>query len=186
LSKEKLLASAQKNLEKGQIVKAIKDYEQIVQLDARDMRHRQKLAELYCRQNMNKEAFASFQAVARSYADAGFYLKAIAVFKQMLKLEPDQFDLDERLAELNEKQGLTGNALGEYRSLALLLEKTKRFEDAAAILQKMKKLDPENVSIRAKVIGFLVKTGKTAEARQEFGELLNMLADKQDSAALLQ
>jgi tetratricopeptide (TPR) repeat protein len=185
-SKDKILLSAQKSLEKGQIAKAIKDYEQIVQIDPRDMRLRQKLAELYGRQNMSKEAFGALQVVARSYTDTGFYLKAIAVYKQMLKLQPEQLELFEQLAELNQKQGLTGNALTEYRSLVLLLEKAKRFDDAVAILQKMKKLEPENVSIRSKIVGFHSKSGHSAEARQEFGEMLELLTEQKDTAALLQ
>ena len=44
--KEKLLESAQKFIQKGQIDRAIKDYEQIVALDPSDQRYRQRLAEL--------------------------------------------------------------------------------------------------------------------------------------------
>ena len=47
--KEKFLESAQKFIVKGQLDRAIKDYEQIVALDPNDIRHRQRLAELLVR-----------------------------------------------------------------------------------------------------------------------------------------
>ena len=66
-NKDKLLESAQKNLKKKQIPKAIKDYAKIVEIDPADVRSRQKLAELYVRTNKNSEAYEHLEAVANTF-----------------------------------------------------------------------------------------------------------------------
>jgi outer membrane protein assembly factor BamD (BamD/ComL family) len=51
-TKDQLIASAQKNLEKGQINKAIKDYQELLKLEPKVDQHKQKLADLLCRANL--------------------------------------------------------------------------------------------------------------------------------------
>jgi tetratricopeptide (TPR) repeat protein len=184
-NREKLLASAQKSLQKGQISKAIQDYQKIVQIDPRDWRNRQKLAELYCRANMAREAFDVYQAVARSFTENGFYLKAIAVYKQMQKLDPTRVDIYQHLADLNEKQGLIGNALGEYRNLVIFYEKGKMYNEAAGILQKMKAIDPENVQVRVKIVEYFLKGHEQQAAAAELEELVGVFRERKDAADLL-
>lgn len=178
--KEKLLASAQKNLQKGQLAKAIKDYQQVVELDPKDIRNRQKLAELFCRARMNAEAFGEYGAVARHYGDNGFYLKAIAVYKQMQKLDPEQVNIYHRLAELNVKQGLVGNALAEYRNLAAFFEKKKLLADAIGVLQKMAELEPENINVHVKIAECYVQAGLREKAREEITQVLVLLREARE------
>ena len=179
-NKEKLIASAQKSLDKGQIARAIKDYQKIVELDPRDVRNRQKLAELYSRARMLEEALSAYEAVAKFYVDGGFFLKAIAVYKQMQKLDPGQTQIYQRLAELNEKQGLVGNALAEYRNLVAYYEKRKMVSETIGVLQKMKALEPGSLNIRVKVAENCVQAGLISDAKVEFEEILAILRQKDD------
>ncbi len=77
--KDKLLESAQKSIAKGQLDRAIRDYEEIVALDSADIRHRQKLAELLVKVNRKEDAIAEYETISRQYSNNHFYLKAIAV-----------------------------------------------------------------------------------------------------------
>jgi tetratricopeptide (TPR) repeat protein len=183
--REKLLASAQKSLQKGQLAKAIKDYQQILQLDSGDVRSRQKLAELLGRDRRTEEALGEYEAVAKHYAKTGFYLKAIAVYKQMQKLDPAKVDIYHRLAELNEKQGLVGNALAEYRNLVAYYEKQKMHTEAASVLQKMRELEPENLNILVKIAETYAKGGLKDRARGEFDQALAILRQKEDFSRVL-
>lgn len=184
-NKEKLLASAQKNLQKGQVSKSINDYQKVVQADPKDMRNRQKLAELLSRERRIDEAQAEYEAVAKYYTENGFYLKAIAVYKQMQKLEPTRANIYHRLAELNEKQGLIGNALAEYRTLVSYYEKNRMFPEAVNVLQKMRDLEPENLNIRVKVAEGYAQSGNLAQARRDFDDILNDLKAKEDHPRIL-
>lgn len=121
--KEKYLSSAQKFLQKGQLERAIRDYEQVVAADPKDLRHRQKLAELLARCNRNEDALREYQTIAAHYEESGFYLKAIAVYKQIQRIDPRNIDVTYTLAALNEKQGLIGNALSEYKNIFIRYEK---------------------------------------------------------------
>ena len=175
---EKLLASAQKFLLKGQLTKAIGEYQKIVEAFPKDARHRQKLAELLSRGHRNESALAEYEIVARQYAESGFYLKSIAVFKQMQKIEPTRVDIYHRLAELNEKQGLIGNALTEYRNLVSFYEKDDMHHEAIEVLQKMADLDPDNLVSSAKITQCLMASGRTEEALVKFQAIIESLAEK--------
>ena len=184
-NKEKLLASAQKFLQKGQVARAIKDYQKLLELDPRDVRIRQKLAELYSRDRRTEEALEAYEAVAKHYTESGFYLKSIAVYKQMQKVEPTRASIYHRLAELNEKQGLIGNALSEYRSLVAYYEKNAMLPEAIKVLQKMKELEPENLNLRVKVAETYAHEGLKEKAREEILEILDQLREKKDFARTL-
>jgi len=178
--KAKLLASAQKSLQKNQLAKAIKDFRKVVQLDPKDIRSRQKLAELLSRDRQRDEALDEYEVVAKYYTENGFYLKAIAVYKQMQKLDPSQVKYYHRLAELNEKQGLLGNALSEYRNLVAYYEKNQMTSEAIDVLQKMKELEPENLNVLVKIAEVFAVTGMKDKARDEFDAVLESLTDKGD------
>ncbi len=185
INKEKLLASAQKSLQKGQVAKAIKDYRKIVDSDPRDVRNRQKLAELYVRAQKPKDALEHYESVARYYADNGFYLKSIAVYKQMQRVEPSRIEIYHRLAELNAKQGLVGNALAEYKGLVARYEKEGLLSDALNVLQKMKDIDPDNLNIRVKITDTCARIGQRDKGLEELRAMVERLRERGDTGKLL-
>jgi len=179
-NKEKLLESAQKNLSKKQYTKAIKDYAKIVEMEPGDIRSRQKLAELYVRTSKSAEAYEQYEAVARYYSSNGFYLKAIAIYKQMQRLDPSQVSIYSRLAELNQKQGLIGNAMAEYRSLVDYYERNQLIADEIKTLEKMRDLDPENLNVRVKLADVLTNNDRKDDGFEEIVSIIDVLKDKGD------
>lgn len=182
--KEKLLAAAQKNLLKGQIGKAIKDYEKIVAIDAKDIRNRQKLAELYSRDHMEEKALETYESVAKHYEDNGFFLKALAVYKQMQKVDASRPELYQRLAEINIKQGLVGNALTEYRNLLELYRSQGELDEAVKVLGQMQDLDPNNLSISLQVAEAYSQTQQHERATECLVELLQRITPIADLQAV--
>jgi len=183
--KEKLFASAQKNLQKGQITRAIKDYQKLVEIDPGEVRHRQKLAELFSRAGSKDKALSEYETVANYYAENGFHLKAIAVCKQIQKLDPGQVKIYYRLAELNEKQGLVGNALSEYRNLVNYFENRKEPDEVVKTLEKMKDLAPDNLNIRVKLAESYAAAGQNDKGLEEFREIQESLRQKGDISKIL-
>lgn len=174
-NKEKLLANAQKLLAKGQVSKAIKEYQALIGAFPKDVRNRQKLAELLTRDKRSDEALTEYEAVAKHYAETGFYLKAIAVFKQMQKIDPSRVSIYHRLAELNEKQGLIGNALSEYRNLVDFYDKQGMSWEALEVLEKMLALNPDNLNIAIRVVECCLASGREDAASEKFQEILEPL-----------
>ena len=177
-NKDKLLESAQKNLKKKQVSKAIKDYAKIVELDPKDVRSRQKLAELYVRTKKNTEAYEQYEAVAKYFSTNGFYLKAIAIYKQMQRLDPGQVVLFNRLAELNAKQGLLGNALSEYRNLVDYYGRNGMVADEIKTLEKMRDLDLNNLNNRVKLAEIYARNERKDEGYVELSSVLEVLSEK--------
>jgi tetratricopeptide (TPR) repeat protein len=166
--KNKFLASAQKYIQKGQFDRALRDYEQVVTADPKDVKLRQKLAELLIRCSRKDDAIREYNTIAKFYDENGFYLKSIAVYKQIQRLDPSNIEISLCLAVLNEKQGMIGNALSEYKILYDHYQKQGQTAEAIDILQKMQSVDPENVDIRLKLAETFFDADLKDKAYQEF------------------
>ncbi|MDG5467544.1 tetratricopeptide repeat protein [Deltaproteobacteria bacterium IMCC39524] len=177
-NKDKLLANAQKFISKGQLPKAIGEYRKLVDTFPKDVRNRQKLAELLSRDNKSEDALAEYEVVAKHYTETGFYLKAIALFKQMQKIDASRVDIYLRLAELNENQGLIGNALTEYRNLISFYEKNQMYRESIEVLEKMLELDPENLNFAAKIAECYKASGQHDEALKRFLSIIEPISEK--------
>lgn len=181
--KDKFLDNAQKFLVKGQLDRALREYEQAVAIDPKDVRVRQKYAELLVRANRKDDALKEFEVIGKYYSDNGFYLKAIAVYKQIQKLTPSNLDISLTLGSLNEKQGLIGNALAEYKFVFDHYERSNRFMDAVAVLEKMLAADRDNLNIRLKLAETRHRANLIDDAYHDYTELARELRSKGDNAA---
>ncbi|HEX6864957.1 MAG TPA: tetratricopeptide repeat protein, partial [Thermoanaerobaculia bacterium] len=101
MDKNKIIEAAAKLVAKGAYDKAIKEYQKVLEVDPKDGRVLQKMGELYQKKNDNAQAAHFFTKVAESYASDGFFLKAVALYKQVLKLDPSLMDVNLKLAELH-------------------------------------------------------------------------------------
>ena len=181
-TKDQLIASAQKNLEKGQINKAIKDYQELLRLEPKVDQYKQKLADLLSRANLKTEALGLYDSLAKGYAERGFFAKAVAVYKQMQRIDPSDTNVYLRLAELNRNLGLIGNALAEYRSLLEFYEKRNMAADAAGVLQKMVELEPENINLQLRVLQNYLKEKLYGKATETILKACDVCAKSGDSA----
>jgi CRP-like cAMP-binding protein len=101
-----LKEDAARLIARGRLDEAVKEYVKIVRLDRRDITARQKLAELYARLGKVPEAVSEYQGVAGSYAADGLLLKAIAVCKIILQIDPWHKETQSVLAKLStERRG---------------------------------------------------------------------------------
>src|SRR3984893_12222075 len=123
MDKNKVIEAAAKLLAKGALDKAVKEYQRVLEVDLDDVRVLQKLAELYQKMNRKAEAADCFEKVARTYSQQGFYLKAVALYKQVLKVI-DRVEVSIRLAELYQQLGLVGDATKEWQNVADHSEET--------------------------------------------------------------
>jgi tetratricopeptide (TPR) repeat protein len=171
----KALQSAQKYLAKGQFDRAITEYERLVQSDPKDARLLLKLGDLYTRQGASKEASATYRKVAEQYAEQGFFLKAVAVCKQILKLDPNQLDIWERLAEMYEMLSLVSDAIATYEQVADAYTRNGNPRKALKAMQKSAELDVENVAARIRYAEALSKLNKPDEAAVAFREGAELL-----------
>jgi tetratricopeptide (TPR) repeat protein len=183
-NKDKLLLSAQKYLEKGRITKAISCFEKVVKMDPKDSRCHLKVAELYAQAGDRNKAVEAYEEIAKFFLENNFSLKAIAVFKQILKLAPEKKELHRQLGQLNEQQGLIGNALSEYKLLVEYYQEEELISETLWALKKIAELSPKNISIRMKVAEYSFRLDAKDEAKKELDLILSVLQAKEDHPGL--
>ncbi len=151
VDKTKVTAEATKLVQKGQFDKAIKAYEKILAEDAKDVRVLLKVGELQQKKGDNAAAAETFSRVADAYGEQGFFLKAVAVYKQMMKLAPDDVRVNERLAALYQQLGILSDAMGQLQLVAAAAEKAGDQRKLLDVLRRMVELEPENVASAVKL-----------------------------------
>ncbi|MCA1796581.1 MAG: tetratricopeptide repeat protein, partial [Geobacteraceae bacterium] len=124
------------------------------------------------------KAITHYEKVAAYYAEHAFYLKAIAVYKQMQRLAPDNDAFTFKLAKLNEQQGLVGNALAEYRTLLKHYESNENIRAAIDTLGQIRELDPDNVNAAVKLANYYAQSGEKDSAHQTFAQVEKQLWKK--------
>src|SRR5256714_832257 len=150
MDKNKVMESASKLISKGQFDKAVKEFQRVLELDPDDVRVLQKLAELYQKMNRKAEAADCFEKVAKTYSAQGFYLKAVALYKQVLKVI-DRVEVNVRLAELYQQLGLVGDATKEWQTVSAYYDKIGDAKASLDTLKKLVDLDPDNVAARIRL-----------------------------------
>jgi tetratricopeptide (TPR) repeat protein len=179
--KDKLIEEAQKFIQRGQLDKAVKVYMQVVSLEPSTINLRQKLAELLVKAGQPDGARIEYQAIGKHYATSGFYQKAIAVYKQVQKLFPGDIATTLTLAGLNEKHGLVGNALAEYKLAYDYYEREFNAAESLKILEKMHNVDPQNANIKFKLAEAYFHAGKKEESYALFRQLALLLQARGES-----
>jgi tetratricopeptide (TPR) repeat protein len=168
MDKNKIIEGAAKLVAKGALDKAIREYQKVLDLDPRDMRVLQKMGELYQKKGDNPQAASFFTRVAEVYAQDGFFLKAVALYKQVLKLNPDLVEVNVKLAELHQHLGLMTEAMAFFQVVVAHHERKGDTKATFATLKKMVDLDPENVSSRLKLAELYAREQMGGEALGEF------------------
>jgi tetratricopeptide (TPR) repeat protein len=182
--KDKLIEEAQKFVGRGQLEKAVRAYEQILELDPAAINLRQKRAELLVKCGRNEDARKEHELIGKHFTKNGFYLKAIAVYKQLQKLFPADISLSMTLAELNEKHGLVANALSEYKIVSAFHEKAGNIPALLTILERMQMVDPQNIAIKIKLAEAYSQHGKRDESYTVFAKVVAMLLERSDNTTL--
>lgn len=168
VDRTKVLEAAQKHLAKGAFDKAIAEFQKLVKADPKDVRTWLKIGDLQDKVGQKKEAIETYSRVAEQYAQQGFFLKAVAVFKQILKLDPTRLDVQVKLAEMYEQLQLVSDALQTYEMVAATYARAGDMERALSTLGRMVALDESNIPTRIKYAEALSRAGKTAEAAKAF------------------
>jgi len=168
VDKNKIIAEATKLVQKGAFDKAVRTYERILAEDPKDVRIVLKIGELQQKLRDEKAAAESFKKVADIYTDQGFFLKAVAVYKQASKLDPDDLRVNEKLAALNQQLGLLSDAMSQLQLVAAAYERAGDQGRLLDVLKRMVELDPDNIASSIKLGELHARANQTGEALEYF------------------
>ncbi|HKR67048.1 MAG TPA: tetratricopeptide repeat protein [Thermoanaerobaculia bacterium] len=175
VQRDKVIASAEKLVAKGKIEPAIKEYERLLEDNPNDVNTLNRIGDLWVRINRNDEAVKVFTKIADHYSKDGFFLKAIAIYKKINKLDPSKLEIYARLADLYAKQGLAMEAKSQYQVLADYYLKHGEPGNALGIYRKISELDPQSINVHVKLADLYSQNNQTAEALKEYDRVGRML-----------
>ena len=178
INRRKVIDTARKHLSRGQFDKAIAQYEKLVKSDRRDVRSLHKIGEIYLRKGDKEQAVETYRKVVEQYAEQGFFLKALAVCKQALKVDPTRLDLMVRLGDMYEQLQLMSDAMNTYGEVANTYMRAGETDRALGMLAKMAELDPDHIPVRIKYAEALSRAGRTQLAADEFEKSATLLKEQ--------
>lgn len=167
-NKAKVLRQAEKHVQQGKINAAIEDYSKIAEYDPSDLTVVNTLGDLLVRAGRVEEAIVNFAKIAENYRENGFTLKAIAMFKKISKLDPQNVDISLKLATLYSQQGLLVEARQQYLQVADLHARSGKTQKALDVYQKIADLDPENTAVRLKLAETYLRENLRDQAHDAF------------------
>jgi tetratricopeptide (TPR) repeat protein len=168
VNKRKVLDAARKYAQKGAKEKALKEYHRLLKLDPRDAKLHLEIGDCYRRWGQIDEAITQYARVADQYKEDGFDARAVAVFKQILNLDPKRYSAHVSLSEIYQRMGLDSEALAALQAAADGYHKEGNKRDALELLRKMATLDPTNTTSRLKVAELLRQEEMEDDAVSEY------------------
>ena len=177
-----LIQNAQRFTARGQIDKAIEEWQKLVSLTPQDGNLYNTIGDLYLKKNDNNHAVETFLQAAAAFERAGFALKTIAVYKKILKVNPSNLDVSLKLADLNADRGLTGNAIEDYLKVAKEFVRAGKVQKALEIYRKIANFDPSNTNIHLKLAELSLREKLTDEAIDEYTKIAKIYEQNGRSA----
>jgi tetratricopeptide (TPR) repeat protein len=168
INKNKINDNALKYIQKGQVKKAIREYEKILSEDPSDVRTLLKKGDLLVRVGEKAQAVDTYLRVASTYSQQGFHLKAVAVFKQILKIDDSRIDVTLRLADEYQNLGIVGDAMSHLQVVATHYDRQGMARESLNILRRIVDLDSDNIASRIKLAELYSREDMAAEAVEEF------------------
>ena len=173
--KDKHLAAAQKYLERGSLEKALTEFQNAVKEDAKDTRTWLRMAEVHARLGQNDKATEVYQTTVDLYVEQGFFQRAVAVYKNIIKLSPEVVEARSKLADVYRQLGLFSDAIQQLEQAVALHQKAGQLTEALAALKQVLELNPDQPATRIRYAELAVQAGEINDAVAEFREAANLL-----------
>lgn len=177
--REAVLKAAEKALKLGKVDAAIAEYLKVVEAQPRDWNSANALGDLYVRSNRPDLGIEQYIRIADHLAEEGFYPKALALFKKVIKLKPDHEYALLQSGDLAVRQGTLADAKQFFLQVAERRKARGDRKGAAEVAIRLGTLDPEDLDARLRAGQLAAETGDTLTALREFREVAAKLA-KQD------
>ncbi len=167
-NKSKYVDAAQKLLNQGKVAQAIAEYQHILKYEPRDQVTLMTIGELYIRQGETFQAVEYFERLAQLFVGDGFLTKAIAVYKRIAKLAPEEIRPLEKLADLYVQQGVMSEARPLFLQLAEIHLKNNRQAEAISLLKKLLLAEPDNLRIQTRLADLYQAMGQPKDAVEAY------------------
>jgi len=176
--RDEALKKAEKLLRQGKLDLAIAEYARVVEDQPKDWNTRNALGDLYIRASQPDKACAQYMQIADHLMHEGFYPRAAAIYKKILKIKPDEEAVQLNLGEISAKQGLLADAKAYFVTVAN--RRRGRGDGAGAddMIVRLGSLDPGDFEARALAGRTLAQNGDAIAAAMQYRAMHADLLEK--------
>src|SRR5215210_1496592 len=116
--REGTLRTAEKLLRQGKLDAAIAEYRKVMDDQPSDWNTANTVGDLYFRAGLVDKAVAEYVRIADHFSHEGFFQKAVALYRKVLKIKPDDERAMWHLGSISASQGLLVEARTHFLTLA--------------------------------------------------------------------
>jgi tetratricopeptide (TPR) repeat protein len=175
--REGTLRKAEKLVRQGRPELAIAEYRSVIEDQPSDWNTANTLGDLYFRVGQVDKAVAEFDRIAEHLAIEGFTLKAVALYRKILKIKPDDERAMWHLGALSAGQGLMVDARAHYLALARRRQARGDRQGEAEVLVRLG--DLEGADLESRLTGARARV-ELGDARTAVERLKTVAAELQD------
>ncbi len=176
----KILHQAEKLFKQGKIDTAIKEYQKIIEMKPDDLEVRRIIGDLYLKLNKLPEAIKQFEWISDFYLKEGFFTKAIAMYRRITRIAPQNESISIKLADLYTKQGLIIEAKQIYLEMAEEYKRQNNQKKALGIYRKILEFDRGNTKMRILLADNYLREDMKDEAISEYLTASDLLIKKRE------
>jgi tetratricopeptide (TPR) repeat protein len=176
--RDEALKKAEKLLRQGKLDLAIAEYARMIEDQPKDWNTRNTLGDLYIRAAQPDKACAQYMQIADHLMHEGFFPRAAAIYKKILKIKPDDETVQLNLGEISAKQGLLADAKAYF--MAVANRRRARGDRAAAdeMIVRLGALDPADFEARNLAARTLAQNGDAIAAAMQYRAMHSDLLEK--------
>jgi tetratricopeptide (TPR) repeat protein len=183
--REGTLRKAEKLLRQGKLDLAIAEYRAVVVEHPADWNTANTLGDLYFRAGQLDKAVAQFDEIATRLANEGFFPKAVALYKKILKIKPDEERAMWHLGNISARQGLLVDARSNFAALAQRRRARGDTRGEAEVRIRVGDLDGADIETRLSGARARVELGDTKSAIERLKHYAAELQEKGKDADAL-
>jgi tetratricopeptide (TPR) repeat protein len=178
LDRDNTLKKAEKLLRQGRLDGAIAEYVKLVEDQPRDWNTANVLGDLYARAGQTDRAVAHYTRIADHFMQEGFYPKAAALYKKILKINKEDEATQLQLAEISARQGLLADAKSHLNAVAARRKARGDRRGEAEIVVRLGTIDPADLDARITAARTLDAMGEDEGAAERYRGLHPDLLEK--------
>ena len=149
----------------------------VLREDPQDVRARLQMVDLLQQEGRVDEAVAELLRVAAVYTTRGVPIKAVAVLRQAVKLQPDRADVRVAYGEVFQKLRMVDDAARELRQACEMYHQSGESGHELDALARLVQLDKGNPAAHLLVAEALSRAGRRAKAADMFRTLAGNLLE---------
>ena len=177
-NKQKALEKAERFAAKGQHDRAAREYRAIAENEPSDIRAWLILADCLVRCEDKAQAIETYLRVAATYTEQREAQKAVAVYRQILNIDPSRLDVHFQVAMLNRSIGRNAEAVQGFEYVGQVQLQAGQIDDALDCYRLAAESDPESVPKRLRLAELYSREGKADFAVESFRTAAHSLLDQ--------